>query len=95
MVRGRLISKLKKETNESKYITINKKEKKPLAEYKETLYTGTPRSRKEAYAFSNQRIWRDVPAIEKNIDIIHITRAKKPSNELDRVVDRIISKKKK
>jgi hypothetical protein len=95
MVRGRLFSKSKKENIESKYTTINDIEKKPLAEYKETLYTGAPKCKKEAYAFSNQRIWRDVQTIEKNIDIIHITRAKKPVNDLDRVVDRIIAKKKK
>jgi len=95
MVRGRLLGKSKKETIESKYTTIDNIEKKPLAEYKETLYTGAPRSKKEAYAFSDQRIWRDVQAIEKNIDVIHITKANKSTNELDRVVDRIIAKKKK
>jgi len=95
MVRGRLISKSKKKIIESKYTAKNDEEKKPLAEYKETFHTGVPASKKEAYAFSNQRIWRDVQTIEKNVDIIHITRAKKPTNELDRVVDRIIAKKKK
>jgi len=95
MVRGRLFGKSKEKNLESTELSITKTENKPLAEYKETFYTDTPKSKKEAYAFSNQRIWRDVQAIEKNIDIIHITRAKKPTNELDRVVDRIIAKKKK
>jgi hypothetical protein len=94
VVKGKLFSK-SKEIPEPEEIKLTKLEYKPLAEYKETLYSGTPKSKKEAYAFSNQRMWRDIQSIEKNIDSIHITNAKKPTNELDKVVDRLIAKKKK
>ncbi len=95
MVKWRVFSKSKKEIPNTKELIITKNEDKPLTEYKETLYTDYPKSKKQAYAFSNQASWRDVQAIEKNIDTIHITNAKKPTNELDKIVDRIIAKKKK
>jgi hypothetical protein len=95
VVREGLFNKLKEKTPKSKKTLITKSENRPLAEYKETLYTGSPKSKQEAYAFSNQRTWRDIQTIEKNIDNIHITNARKPLNELDKVVDRLIEKKKK
>ena len=95
MVKWRVFSKSKEKIPDIKEISITKTDEKPLAEYKETLYTDYPKSKKQAYAFSNQTAWRDVQAIEKNIDTIHITNAKKPTNELDKIVDRIIAKKKK
>jgi predicted HAD superfamily phosphohydrolase YqeG len=95
VVKWRVFRKSKKEIPNSKELIITKNDDKPLTEYKETLYTDYPKSKKQAYAFSNQTSWRDVQAIEKNIDIIHITNAEKPTNELDKIVDRIIAKKKK
>ena len=95
MVKGKLFSKSKERIPEFKDIKLTKTEHEPLAEYKETLYSGAPKSKKEAYAFSNQSMWKDIQAIEKNIDSIHITNAKKPTNELDRIVDILIAKKKK
>jgi hypothetical protein len=95
VVKGRLFNKSKEKIPKSEEKTLKKIENKPLTEYKETLYSGSPKSKKEAYAFSNQSMWRDIQAIEKNIDSIHITNAKKPTNELDRVVDMLIAKKKK
>ena len=81
----------------------NKKEKtieeqetgeKPLAEYKETLQTGS-KSKKTSKPASDQVVWRDIGAIEKKIDNLHITRAQKPVTELDRKVDWILEKNKK
>jgi hypothetical protein len=95
VVREGLFKKSKEKTPKLKETLITKSENRPLAEYKETLYTGNPKLKQEVYAFSNQKIWRDIQTIEKNIDNIHITTARKPSNELDRVVDRLIEKKKK
>ena len=95
MVKKRLLNKFKEKTTESKEKLITKTEDKPLTEYKEILYSSNSKSKKEAYAFSDQRMWRDIQAIEKNVDNIHINLAKKPSSELERIVDRLIEKKKK
>jgi len=95
VVRERIIGKFKDKTQRTKESFITKTENKPLAEYKETLCSESPKSKTEVYAFSNHRIWRDIQSIEKNIDNIHITNARKSSNELDKVVDRLIEKKKK
>ena len=43
----------------------------------------------------NQIYWRDVDSIEKKIDNIHKNRAKKPTSEIDKTVDKIIQKPKK
>lgn len=95
MVKEKLFNRFKKIDPENKEIMKTKTQDVPLAEYKETLYTSDTKSKKQAYAFSNQIIWRDIQKIEKNVDMIHITSAKKPSNELDKVIDRLIAKKKK
>lgn len=94
-MRGRVLNKLKEKIPESNERIIEKMENRPIAEYKETLYTDSYKPKKETYAFSNQTMWRNVQAIEKNVDTIHITNASKPSNDLDKIVDRIIAKKKK
>jgi hypothetical protein len=69
----------------------------PLAEYKEILYTNTKSSKKKSKkTFSNEEIyWRDVDLIEKKIDKLHITRAQKPTTEVDKTVDKVIQKSKK
>jgi hypothetical protein len=68
----------------------------PLDEYSETLESDVPSSKKaETAKSSDQRVWRDVRSIEEKVDNLHITRAQKPDNELDKTVDKLISKKKK
>jgi len=72
-----------------------------ITDYHETLQTKKPGSRKnssyDGYVVSSpdQRYWRDVRAIEKNIDTIHINKSDKPTSELEKKVDRIIKKKQK
>lgn len=70
---------------------------KPLVEYKETLYSSTKSHKKISKTISpNKEIcWRDVDSIEKKIDKLHITKAQKPTTELDKTVDIIIQKRKK
>ena len=64
----------------------------PLAEHHETLQTGTAKKTTTGKKPADQRVWRDVDSIEEKIDNLHITRAKKPVDELDRAVDRILEK---
>ena len=64
-----------------------------LAEHHETLKTGVATSKKSKT--EDQSVWRDVNTIEEKIDNLHITRAKKPVNELDKTVDRVLEKQKK
>ena len=73
---------------------------KPIAEYRETLETGKTTSKSKTTTIktstpSEQRIWRDVDAIEENVDNIHIRKAKKPVTDLDKKVDSLIEKRKK
>lgn len=73
-------------------------EDKPIAEYRETLETGTKASKTttvKTTSPSEQRIWRDVDAIEENVDNINIKKAKKPITDVDKKVDGIIEKRKK
>ena len=95
MGKGRVFNKLKEDDTKSNQKLPAKTEDQPLAQYKETLYTGTPDPKKGAHAISGQSTWRNVPAIEKNVDIIHIKSANKPANDIDRIVDSIIARKKK
>lgn len=96
-------SKTEDETNsieETKEVTVIEEETvqedKPLAEYKETLYSGTKSSKTYGSGSSNeQRYWRNVDSIEKKVDHLHITRAEKPSTEVDKTVDKLIEKRKK
>lgn len=71
----------------------------PLAEYHETLHTNkkTSTSKTVSHTSSNvdQRVWRDVDSIETNVDTIHIKKAQKPVTEVDKKVDKLISKHKK
>ena len=71
-------------------------EEKPLAEYKETLYSSDSAAKKRSSmkrktsSLSDQRIWRDIKSIEENIDNNHIIRAEKPVTELNKKVNKQI-----
>jgi len=68
-------------------------EEEILAEYKETLYTSSHTSKKgKKQVLSDQRIWRDMDSIEKNIDDLEIKKVEKPVTELEKKVDKIISR---
>ena len=109
MARWKLFGKSKedevtdtKETveEETEEIVKEESEDKPLAEYSETLHAGKPATSKKSSGKhsskpSDQRIWRDVDSIEEKVDTLHISRAQKPVTELDKTVDKLISKKKK
>ncbi len=72
-----------------------KEDNKPLAEYKETLYTSNKSSIKSTstYSSTGDRYWRNVDAIEKKIDKLNKTQVKKPTTEVDKKVDKIIQKR--
>lgn len=74
--------------------TQEKSEYQPVAEYKEVLYTGSTKSeiiKKDRIDTSkDQRIWRDVKSIEKNVDDIDKKKSKNYVEDLDKKVDRII-----
>ena len=63
-----------------------------LAEYSETINTT---SKTEKQTSANEHLWRNVDAIEENIDNIHLKKARKPSNQIEKRVDTIIEKTKK
>ena len=67
----------------------------PLDEYHETLETDVPSKKTQTSTSSDQRVWRDVRGIEEKVDNLHITRAQKPVTELDKTVDKLITKRKK
>ncbi len=68
-------------------------EEKILAEYKETLYSSSHTAKRgKKQVLSNQRIWRDMDSIEKNIDVLEVKKVVKPIAELDKKVDKIISR---
>ena len=86
------------ETEDSSYIEKEQEqENQPLAEYHETLHTGKPASSKSSPSGSpsDQRIWRDVKAIEENIDNMHISKSRTPNSKFDKKIDQIIKKKEK
>lgn len=66
-------------------------QQKPIAEYKESMQAS---SRKLSKTQLEQVIWRDVEKIEKEVDTLHIKRAKKPTTELDKKINHLINKKK-
>jgi len=68
-----------------------KNKDEPLAEYKETIESSTD---KEIKAQQSKKRWRDVEAIEEKVDTLHITRAEKSGDEVDKTVDRLIKKNK-
>lgn len=80
------------ENSEEKNI---EEEEKILAEYKETLFTSTQSSRKgKSQVLSDQRIWRDMGSIERNIDTMEVKKVVKPVKELEKKVDNIITRRK-
>lgn len=83
------------ETSESDKPVENKEntDNQPIAEYHDTVYTEEYRAKKRKEAVNNQQVWRNVDAIEKKVDILHITRAQKPVSELDKKVDKLIEKR--
>ncbi len=86
--------KEKKITNKEDF----KRDNKPVAEYKETLYASTKPSKKtNKSTSSNEEIyWRDVGSINnKKINKSHITHTQKPRNEVNKTEDKIIQKRKK
>jgi len=82
----------------SKEVDVTKErteENKPHAEHSDTLYTGVSSSKRtRATTSSDQRVWRDVGAIEKEVDGIHTTKSKS-SSDVDKTVDKLITKRKK
>lgn len=90
-------STAKQETQEVTSQEEPEQDCKPLAEYKETLYTSTKASKKtnKEAASKEQRYWRDVDSIEKKVDELHITYAKKPKTAVDKTVDKLIEKRNK
>lgn len=106
MIKWNFLKRLKPEnenltTDETKRIVIDEEgsepDNKPLAEYKETLHTSTKSSKKTSTigSLDNEIRWRDVDSIEKKVDKIHITRAQKPTTEIDKTVDKVIQKRNK
>jgi len=63
-----------------------------LADYKESIHT---LSKKRSRTKSKQAIWRDIEKIEKEIDTLHIKKAKKPATEIDKKINHLLNKKKK
>ena len=101
MARWKLFSKTRskeeqiKEPQETRKEEEIKEEDQVLAEYKETLHTSTHKTKKgKKQALSDQRIWRDVDSIEKNIDNLDVNEAEKPVEKLEERIDKIISKRK-
>ena len=91
MSRWRLFGRSK----EVDVVEENTEENKAHAEHREALYTGVSTSKKtRSTTSSDQRIWRDVGAIEKEVDEIHVAKSK-PSSDVDKTVDKLISKRKK
>ena len=86
---------VKPEETETEEPIEDKIEEQNVVTYSETLHTTDSSSKKKANTKSNQRTWRDVDTIEKNVDNLHITRAQKPVTQLDKTVDRLLQKRKK
>ena len=102
MVRWRLFGRQKeKETTQTEekleeveVEPILEEQDEPLAEYSETLYTEDSRPKKsKGQVDYSQKTWRNVDLIEEKVDTLHITRAQKPTTDVAKKVDRIISEK--
>jgi hypothetical protein len=110
MVKWKIFNKSKKEeqTNYQPSEEINEEvteetlseeqNDEPLAEYQETLDSGkqisTSTTASHFSSDADQRIWRDVNSIEKEVDTLHIKKAQKPVTEVDKKVDKLIEKNK-
>ena len=90
------IDETKKDQGEKPSEELLNPENKPLAEYHETLHTGKTNITKTATVISHkpsdQRIWRDVNAIEDNVDTIHLKKSEKTLSGIDNKVDELIEK---
>jgi len=96
MAKLNLFGKSKQKDENMQVESEHKSEKPNLAEYKETLY-GADSTKKELAKkkeSGDQRIWRDVKSIEKNVDNLDKGKIQKPSHKLDETVDRILFKRK-
>jgi hypothetical protein len=84
----------KERLDEVKVEPIKEEKNEPLAEYSETLYTEDSRPKKsKGHENLHQKTWRNVDLIEEKVDTLHITRAQKPTTDVAKKVDRIISEK--
>ncbi len=105
MVKWKLSEKLKRQSEpEPKETTkpeTNQESETILAEYHKTLYSENVTSKKdnshqrENSVLSKQRIWRDVQAIEGNVDSISKQPLETSGTELDKRVDGILANKEK
>lgn len=92
---------IEEETNTDETTDIDK----PLAEYNETLQSGkknitiVEEDGEEGYieneSSHEQRVWRNVKKIEENIDNLHVARAIKPKDNIEKTVDELVEKNKK
>ena len=95
MVKWNIFEKFKSLT-ESKDKQENEE---PLAQYYDTLQAGKNSINKEPSIIrkdnltSEQRIWRDVQAIEENIDELKIEDNGLPTSDLNNRVDRLLERK--
>ena len=82
--------KIKEETKEET------QQNKPIAEYHETLYSDDSKKKNKTNKTTSEKeyVWRNTDKIEKDIDTLHIEKAKKPSTEIDKKVDLLINKNK-
>ena len=81
--------------------TEQESEDSKMIEYHETLYSKDSKSKKHSkfqQAYANQRIWRDLNAIEENIDGLDKSKLELSTSQLDsdinKAVDKLLSKKK-
>ncbi|MEA3457454.1 MAG: hypothetical protein U9R21_02115 [Candidatus Thermoplasmatota archaeon] len=102
IVKWKLLKKLKlqPEPKETTKPETDQESETILAEYHETLRSGESTTRREPSHFGNkmsseQRVYRDVDAIEGNIDGLRKGKAKTASSDLGRKVDRLLARKQK
>lgn len=109
MVRWKILEKLRAKSKESeseseKTMELDDNEVNEgsiLAEHHETLLSGAIATKKnhadpeDIMISSEQRIWRDLNAIEENIDNINLEKKKESLTGIDETVDMILSKHKK
>jgi len=71
-----------------------REEEEILAQYTETLYSGSQSAVKgKKQILTDQRIWRDMKSIERNIDTMEVKKVVKPVERLEQKVDTIISRR--
>jgi hypothetical protein len=105
MVTWNLLEKLKNnselESKDKIQLETDQEPETILAEYKETLYSGKITEEKEYTHLeknkinSNQRIWRNLDAIEENINGLHRSKVKTSLSDLNGKIDRLLASKQK